>query len=104
MMARSCPSLVIALEQLQDHGARTRRCRRRLGRTGEQTLTAGLDIPDGDALFRRQAARADAEAKRGGRLPNGRRAAAGVLEVRDEAHRRTVAGDHRAGRLEGGGR
>ncbi|GGT86888.1 hypothetical protein [Streptomyces lateritius] len=32
--------------------------------TGEQTLTAALDNPDGDALFRRQGARADAEAER----------------------------------------
>jgi hypothetical protein len=31
--------------------------------TGEQTLTADLDNPDGDALYRRQAARAEAEEK-----------------------------------------
>ncbi|TVL87436.1 hypothetical protein CD790_33410 [Streptomyces sp. SAJ15] len=37
---------------------------RRLGRKGEQTLTAALDNPDGDALFREQEARADAEDKR----------------------------------------
>ncbi|MEU7428755.1 hypothetical protein [Streptomyces sp. NPDC040750] len=33
---------------------------RRLGRTGEQTLTATLDNPDGHALYRAQEARADA--------------------------------------------
>jgi hypothetical protein len=38
---------------------------RRLGRTGEQTLTAVLDNPDGDALYRRQqAAQAEAEDER----------------------------------------
>ncbi|MGI5484805.1 hypothetical protein [Streptomyces lavendofoliae] len=37
---------------------------RRLGHKGEQTLTAALDNPDGDARFRDQEARADAEDKR----------------------------------------
>ncbi|MFF0219645.1 hypothetical protein [Streptomyces vinaceus] len=34
------------------------------GRTGEQTLTAALDNPDGDALYRARAARADERAAR----------------------------------------
>ncbi|WP_328764979.1 hypothetical protein [Streptomyces sp. NBC_00272] len=37
---------------------------RRRGRTGEQLLTAALDNPDGDALYRDQAARADAQEER----------------------------------------
>lgn len=37
---------------------------RRLGRTGEQTLTAALDNPDGATLFRDQEARANAEEER----------------------------------------
>ncbi|PJM91468.1 hypothetical protein CG719_33725 [Streptomyces sp. CB01373] len=37
---------------------------RRLGRESEQTLTAALDNPDGDAFFREQEARAEAEDKR----------------------------------------
>jgi hypothetical protein len=32
--------------------------------TGEQTLTAALDNPDGDVLYRDQEARADAEEER----------------------------------------
>ncbi|MFI2078142.1 hypothetical protein [Streptomyces triculaminicus] len=36
----------------------------RLGRDGEQTLTAALDNPDGEALYRRQAAQAEAEEER----------------------------------------
>ncbi|KPI33419.1 hypothetical protein OV450_6616 [Actinobacteria bacterium OV450] len=35
---------------------------RRLGRKGEQTLTAALDNPDGDALYRAQLASADERA------------------------------------------
>ncbi|MER5739704.1 hypothetical protein ABT117_29095 [Streptomyces sp. NPDC002262] len=37
---------------------------RRLGRTGEQTLTDALDNPDGHTLYRAQEAGADAEDKR----------------------------------------
>ncbi|MET8168894.1 replication-relaxation family protein [Streptomyces sp. NPDC005329] len=59
---QAVPVLVTALEQLQEHGADAA-VWRRLGREGEQTLTAALDNPDGDALYRRQAARADAEEK-----------------------------------------
>ncbi|MYQ96800.1 hypothetical protein GTY20_39080 [Streptomyces sp. SID4946] len=36
---------------------------RRLGRDGEQTLTAALDNPDGHALYRAQEARAEARDK-----------------------------------------
>lgn len=36
----------------------------RLGRGGEQTLRAALDDSDGDALYRRQMAQADAEERR----------------------------------------
>jgi hypothetical protein len=57
---QAVPVLVTTLEQLQQHGADAA-VWRRLGRTGEQTLTAALDNPDGDALYRRQAARADAD-------------------------------------------
>ncbi|MEW2418410.1 hypothetical protein AB0953_32680 [Streptomyces sp. NPDC046866] len=46
-----------------EHGADTAMWRR-LGPTGEQTLTAALDNPDGDALDRKQAARADAQEER----------------------------------------
>ncbi len=46
------------LEQLQELGA-DGAVWRRLGRTGEQMLTAALDNPDGDALYRAQMARAD---------------------------------------------
>lgn len=59
---QAVPVLVATLEQLQEHGADAA-VWRRLGREGEQTLTAALDNPDGDALYRRQAARADAEEK-----------------------------------------
>ncbi|MCX4632853.1 hypothetical protein [Streptomyces sp. NBC_01443] len=55
---QAVPVLVTTLEQLQEHGA-DGSVWRRLGRTGEQTLTAPLDNPDGDALYRDQAARAD---------------------------------------------
>lgn len=54
------PVLVTTLERLQEHGAGAA-VWRRLGRGGAQTLTAALDNPDGDALFHRQAARAEAE-------------------------------------------
>ncbi|MER7191199.1 hypothetical protein [Streptomyces flaveolus] len=37
---------------------------RRLGRADKQTLTDALDNPEGDALYRRQAARAEAEEER----------------------------------------
>jgi hypothetical protein len=57
---QAVPVLVTTLEQLQEHGAGAA-VWRRLGRTGEQTLTAALDNPDGEALYRRQAARAEAE-------------------------------------------
>ncbi|MGV5039152.1 replication-relaxation family protein [Streptomyces sp. NRAIS4] len=60
---QAVPVVVTTLEQLQEHGAGAA-VWRRLGREGEQTLTAALDNPDGDALFRRQAARADAEDER----------------------------------------
>ncbi|MFF3158993.1 hypothetical protein [Streptomyces sp. NPDC057910] len=55
---QAVPVVVTTLEQLQEHGA-DGEVWRRLGRTGEQTLTAALDNPDGDALCRAQAARAD---------------------------------------------
>ncbi|MFF9556262.1 hypothetical protein ACF1DY_10625 [Streptomyces albus] len=60
---QAVPAIVTTLEQLQQHGAGAA-VRRRLGRTGKQTLTAALDNPDGEALYRRQYARADAEDKR----------------------------------------
>ncbi|MFD7629785.1 hypothetical protein ACFV7Q_27810 [Streptomyces sp. NPDC059851] len=43
---QAVPVLVTTLEQLQEHGADAA-VWRRLGRTGEQTLTAALDNPDG---------------------------------------------------------
>nr|BFD88414.1 hypothetical protein StreXyl84_78150 [Streptomyces sp. Xyl84] len=61
--SQAVPVVVTTLEQLQEHGA-SAAVWRRLGRTGEQTLTAALDNPDGDALFRDQEARADAEEER----------------------------------------
>lgn len=61
--SQAVPVVVTTLEQLQEHGADAA-VWRRLGRTGEQTLTATLDNPDGDALFRDQEARADAEEER----------------------------------------
>ncbi|MGW5852519.1 replication-relaxation family protein [Streptomyces sp. NPDC055254] len=60
---QAVPVVVTTLEQLQEHGA-DGEVWRRLGRTGEQTLTAALDNPDGDALYRAQAARADERAAR----------------------------------------
>lgn len=61
--SQAVPAVVTTLEQLQQHGAGAA-VWRRLGRTDEQTLTAALDNPDGDVLFREQEARADAEDKR----------------------------------------
>ncbi|MEV6841479.1 hypothetical protein AB0N17_44730 [Streptomyces sp. NPDC051133] len=60
---QAVPVVVTTLEQLQEHGADAA-VWRRLGRKGEQTLTAALDNPDGDVLFRDQEARADAEEER----------------------------------------
>ncbi|MEV0981124.1 hypothetical protein [Streptomyces sp. NPDC049915] len=60
--SQAVPVVVTTLEQLQEHGADAA-VWRRLGRTGEQTLTAALDNPDGDALSRDQEARAEAEDK-----------------------------------------
>ncbi|MFF8287485.1 hypothetical protein ACF06W_32875 [Streptomyces albus] len=60
---QAVPAIVTTLEQLQQHGAGAA-VWRRLGRTGKQTLTAALDNPDGEALYRRQYARADEEDKR----------------------------------------
>ncbi|WP_222514852.1 replication-relaxation family protein [Streptomyces salinarius] len=57
---QAVPVVVTTLEQLQEHGAGAA-VWRRLGRTGEQTLTAALDNPDGHALYLAQEARADAE-------------------------------------------
>jgi hypothetical protein len=61
--SQAVPVVFTTLEQLQQHAAGAA-VWRRLGRTGEQTLTAALDNPDGDTLFREQEARADAEDKR----------------------------------------
>lgn len=60
---QAVPVVVTTLEQLQEHGADAA-VWRRLGRTGEQKLTAALDNPDGDVLFRDQEARADAAEER----------------------------------------
>ncbi|MGK5498504.1 hypothetical protein [Streptomyces sp. URMC 125] len=60
---QAVPVLVTTLEQMKEHGADAA-VWRRLGQTGEQTLTAALDNPDGDALYRHRAARADAEDER----------------------------------------
>ncbi|MFI9630876.1 hypothetical protein [Streptomyces sp. NPDC052042] len=57
---QAVPVVVTTLEQLQEHGADAA-VWRRLGRKGEQTLTAALDNPDSDVLFRDQEARADAQ-------------------------------------------
>ncbi|MEU5709997.1 MULTISPECIES: hypothetical protein [Streptomyces] len=61
--SQAVPVVVTTLEQLKEHGADAA-VWRRLGRKDEQTLTGALDNPDGDALYRRQYARADAEDKR----------------------------------------
>jgi len=60
---QAVPVVVTTLEQLQKHGAGAA-VWRRLGRTGEQTLTDALDNPDGHTLYRAQQARAEAEDKR----------------------------------------
>ncbi|WP_347359833.1 replication-relaxation family protein [Streptomyces sp. 150FB] len=60
---QAVPVVVTTLEQMTEHGADAA-VWRRLGRTSEQTLTAALDNPDGEALYRRQAARAEAEEER----------------------------------------
>ncbi|TBO58158.1 hypothetical protein EYS09_18895 [Streptomyces kasugaensis] len=60
---QAVPVVVTTLEQLQEHGADAA-VWRRLGRTGEQTLTDALDNPDGHDLYLAQEARADAEDKR----------------------------------------
>nr|WSS66175.1 hypothetical protein OG284_35505 [Streptomyces sp. NBC_01177] len=60
---QAVPVVVTTLEQLQEHGADAE-VWRRLGRTGEQTLTAALDNPDEDVLFRDQEARAEAAEER----------------------------------------
>ncbi|MEU2732548.1 replication-relaxation family protein [Streptomyces griseoviridis] len=54
---QAVPVVVTTLEQLQEHGADAA-VWRRLGRDGAQTLTAALDNPDGDVLYRVQEARA----------------------------------------------
>ncbi|MFE7046332.1 replication-relaxation family protein, partial [Streptomyces atratus] len=60
---QAVPVVVTTLEQLQEDGAGAA-VWRRLGREGEQKLTAALDNPDGDALYRRQYARAEENDKR----------------------------------------
>ncbi|MGA4960400.1 replication-relaxation family protein [Streptomyces lavendulocolor] len=60
---QAVPVVVTTLEQLTEHGADAA-VWRRLGRTGEQTLTDALDNPDGEDLYRRQYARAEAEGER----------------------------------------
>ncbi|MFE5900910.1 hypothetical protein ACFQ67_26345 [Streptomyces sp. NPDC056488] len=59
---QAVPVVVTTLEQLTEHGAGAA-VWRRLGRTGEQTLTDALDNPDGHDLYRAQEARADAADK-----------------------------------------
>ncbi|WP_244302582.1 hypothetical protein [Streptomyces viridosporus] len=61
--SQAVPVVVTTLEQLTQHGVGAA-VWRRLGRDGEQTLTDALDNPDGDALHRRQYARAEAEDER----------------------------------------
>ncbi|MFB6833798.1 hypothetical protein [Streptomyces hydrogenans] len=60
---QAVPVIVTTLEQLTEHGAGAA-VWRRLGRTGEQTLTDALDNPEGHTLYRAQQARAEAEDKR----------------------------------------
>ncbi|MFF2654319.1 hypothetical protein [Streptomyces sp. NPDC058045] len=55
--------VVTTLEQLLEHGAGAA-VWRRLGRMGDQTLTAALNNPDGDDLYRDQEARANTEGQR----------------------------------------
>lgn len=56
------PVVVTTLEQFQEHGVDAAVWRP--GRPGEQTLTAALDDPDDDVLFRDQEGRADAAEER----------------------------------------
>ncbi|MGW2772034.1 hypothetical protein ACWC4C_05685 [Streptomyces olivaceoviridis] len=58
--SQAVPVVVTTLEQLKEHGADAA-VWRRLGRKGEQSLTDALDNADGDVLYRRQYARAEAE-------------------------------------------
>ncbi|GAA2264875.1 hypothetical protein GCM10010232_66330 [Streptomyces amakusaensis] len=58
--SQAVPVVVTTLEQLQEHGADAA-VWRRLGRTGQQTLTEALTNPDGHALYRAQEARAHAQ-------------------------------------------
>ncbi|WP_234432229.1 hypothetical protein [Streptomyces sp. NRRL S-378] len=76
---QAVPVVVTTLEQLQEHGA-DGPVWRRLGRKSEQTLTAALDNPDGDALYRHQIARADERAaqRRAAEREAQRRCAAGA--------------------------
>ncbi|MFH8254203.1 hypothetical protein [Streptomyces roseolus] len=60
---QAVPVVVTTLEKLQEHGAGAA-VWRHLGRTGEQTLTEALDNPDGEDLYRRQYALAEAEGER----------------------------------------
>ncbi|MFF8557130.1 hypothetical protein ACF058_30455 [Streptomyces sp. NPDC015501] len=60
---QAVPVVVTTLKKLQERGADAA-VWRRLGRTGEQTLTDALDNPDGHDLYRAQEARAEAEDKR----------------------------------------
>lgn len=53
---QAVPVVITTLEQLTEHGAGAA-VWRRLGREGEQTLTAALVSPDGHALYRRQRSR-----------------------------------------------
>lgn len=84
--------VVTLLEQLQEHGAGAA-VWRRLGWTDEQTLTAALDNPDGDALFRDQEARADAEGER--RRAAEREAQRPVCKRCGHKFRSALGGDHR---------
>ncbi|KUN16262.1 hypothetical protein AQJ11_39890 [Streptomyces corchorusii] len=61
--SQAVPVVVTTLEQLKEHGADAA-VWRRLGRKDEQSLTDALDNADGDALYRRQYARAEAEDER----------------------------------------
>ncbi|WP_233436199.1 replication-relaxation family protein [Streptomyces anulatus] len=61
--SQAVPVVITTLEQLQEHGADAA-VWRRLGRAGEQKLTDALDNPDGEDLYHRQAARAEAEEER----------------------------------------
>ncbi|MFD9538202.1 hypothetical protein [Streptomyces sp. NPDC060010] len=70
---RAAPVVVTTFEQLQEHGAETA-VWRRLGRTGEQTLTAAFDNPDGDALYRPRPP-ALTSGRHSGEPPSGRRSA-----------------------------